>query len=175
MNYFEIMGLPVSFQLDEDLLRKTYYENSKKFHPDFHTLSSPEDQEEALNMSTLNNLAYKTLLDFDKRLKYILELTNTIEQEEKYDLSLDFLMEMMEINEEIMELQLDFDVNRYKKANDSFEAIDHEINELIDSCINLIPTPQKGDKKLMELKDLYYRKKYLLRIKDNLDKFAQRY
>ena len=172
MDYFEIMGIPVSFQLDEDLLRKTYYENSKKYHPDFHTLSNQAEQEKALELSTINNMAYKTLSDFDNRFEYILELTGTIEKGEKYELSPGFLMQMMDINEEIMELQLEYDTGRFDKARVSFTELNNQINDDINNCIHHIPVPKKGKEKLIELKDLYYRKKYLLRIRENLDKFA---
>ena len=164
--------MPVSFQLDEDQLRKIYYENSKKFHPDFHTLSNTERQEESLEMSTLNNLAYKTLSDFDKRFKYILELTETITEGEKYELSPDFLMEMMDFNEELMELQFDFDVSKYEKLRLKFNELELHINDSINNSILNIPVLQKGEESLIPLKDLYYKQKYLLRIKENLDKFA---
>jgi molecular chaperone HscB len=172
MNYFELMGIPVSFQLDEDQLRKKFYENSKKYHPDFHTMSDEDKKEEVLELSTLNNLAFKTLSNFDNRFKYILQLTNTIEEGEKYELSPDFLMEMMDINEELMELQFDFDASKFEELNTIFKNLENNINDSIINRIHSIPFPQEGEEKLNDLKDLYYRKKYLLRIKENLDKFA---
>jgi len=48
-------------------------------------------------MSTLNTRAFQTLSDFDKRMKYILGLKNMIQEGERYELSPEFLMEMMEI------------------------------------------------------------------------------
>jgi molecular chaperone HscB len=38
---------------------------------------------EVLELSTLNNNAYKTLSDFDKRMKYILELKEVLGEEGK--------------------------------------------------------------------------------------------
>ncbi|HRD80271.1 MAG TPA: Fe-S protein assembly co-chaperone HscB, partial [Saprospiraceae bacterium] len=61
MNYFEFFRLPLSFQLDEEALRKAFYANSKKYHPDFYTLESEEKQTEILELSTINNQAYHTL------------------------------------------------------------------------------------------------------------------
>ena len=34
MNYFEFYQLPLSCHPDQDLVKKNYYANSKKYHPD---------------------------------------------------------------------------------------------------------------------------------------------
>ena len=73
MNYFEFYNIPVSFKVDNAALKAIFYSNSKKYHPDFFTLENDEKQAEILELSTLNNEAYKTLKDFDKRMKYILD------------------------------------------------------------------------------------------------------
>ncbi|MEL6867695.1 MAG: DnaJ domain-containing protein, partial [Bacteroidota bacterium] len=74
MNYFEFYELPVSFDLDAERLRKIFYANSRKYHPDFYTQDSAEAQAEALERSTLNNEAYKTLSNADLRMRYVLQL-----------------------------------------------------------------------------------------------------
>src|SRR6185436_7553683 len=99
MNYFEFYDTPVSFMVDEDAVKKKYLELSRKFHPDFFINQSSEKQQEVLEMSTLNTRAFQTLSDFDKRMKYILELKNLIYEGERYELPPGFLMEMMEVNE----------------------------------------------------------------------------
>ena len=81
MNYFEFFDIPVSFFPDEAALKRYYYENSKKYHPDFYTLESEDRQAEVLELSTFNNEAYKTLSDFDKRMKYILTLEDALAEE----------------------------------------------------------------------------------------------
>ena len=60
MNYFEFYNIPVSFNVDKSALKRTFYANSKKSHPDFYTLESEEKQLEVLELSTLNNKAYKS-------------------------------------------------------------------------------------------------------------------
>lgn len=168
MNYFEIMGLPTSFDVDEDLLRKAFYENSKKYHPDFHTMASEEERERVLEMSTLNNKAFNTLKEFDSRLKYILELSGVIEEGEKYELAPDFLMEMMDFNEELMDLQMGGEVSNYEKLRLKFNDLENNLNDSINNSISGFPFREEKEERLNNLKDLYYRKKYLLRIKDSL-------
>ena len=70
MTYFEFYDIPVSFKVDATALKRTFYALSKKYHPDFFTLETAEKQAEILELSTLNSQAYKTLSDFDLRMKY---------------------------------------------------------------------------------------------------------
>ena len=116
MNYFEFFEIPISFKVDEAALKRIFYANSKKYHPDFYTLESEEKQAEILELSTLNNQAYKTLSDFDKRMKYILDLKEILAEEGQNQLPQSFLMEMMDINEVLMELEFDFDTQKFEQA-----------------------------------------------------------
>ncbi|MEY3248664.1 MAG: Fe-S protein assembly co-chaperone HscB, partial [Bacteroidota bacterium] len=94
MNYFEFYDLPVSFHPDDDALRQQYYRKSRQYHPDFHTLSTVEHQEEMQDLSTLNNEAYKTLSDPDRRMRYILELHGLLgEADQSAQLPQAFLLE----------------------------------------------------------------------------------
>ncbi|HNI46089.1 MAG TPA: hypothetical protein PK230_15405, partial [Chitinophagales bacterium] len=72
-NYFEFFDLPVSFLLDEQQLKQRFLRNSKRYHPDFYTLATADEQEYALQMPTLNNEAYRTLASQDQRIMYVLQ------------------------------------------------------------------------------------------------------
>src|ERR1700761_5230210 len=104
MNYFEFYGLHESFTLDDSLLKKKFYQLSKEYHPDFYANEDETKQQEILELSTLNNKAYQTLSDPAKRLEYILRLHNLVSEGAKPQLPSDFLMEMMDINERLMEV-----------------------------------------------------------------------
>ena len=77
MNYFEFYKIPISFKVDEEGIKKQFYRYSKEYHPDFYTLESEEKQAEVLQLSTLNNEAYQTLSNQDRRMKYVLQLKGT--------------------------------------------------------------------------------------------------
>ena len=96
MNYFELYDIPVSFKVDKKALKKKFYELSRKFHPDFYTLEGEAKQAEILELSSLNNEAYKVLKDFNKRMKYVLDLKKIIAEEGKNKIPQAFLMEMMD-------------------------------------------------------------------------------
>ena len=172
MTFFEFYNIPIAFKLDESALKKTFYAHSKKYHPDFHTLEDEDKQDEILELSTLNTEAYKTLSDFDKRMKYILDLKGAMAAEGENKLPQDFLMQMMEINEAIMELEFDFDKTAYNKVFRDVQIIENqqfeEINPVLDSFDDAT-TPQS---ELEKIKNFYLKKRYLLRIRENLSKFA---
>lgn len=173
MNYFEFYGLPESFEIDAALLKKKFYELSKKYHPDFYAAESAEKQEEVLQLSTLNNKAYQILSNADKRVDYILRQHNLLADGDKYPLAPEFLMEMMEINEQLMdaddETTIDQIKTSVKEASDNLEA---ELKQQTGNFSN--KTQQEQDEALKKVLDIYYRKKYLLRITESFNTFAAR-
>jgi molecular chaperone HscB len=174
MDYFEFYDIKESFTPDVALLKKKFYELSKEFHPDFHANASDEKQQEILELSTLNNKAWQTLSDPYKRLEYILRRHNLLEEGAKPQLPGDFLMEMMDINERLMEVD---DAEQLAKLTTEVLAVEDELKLKLEHA-------QKGyaqlndtakEERLNEIADCYYRQKYLLRIKESLDTFAARF
>ena len=113
MNYYEFFELPVTLHLDTRKLRTSYLANSRRYHPDFYTLQDEAARQEALEKSTLNNEAYNTLRKPDTRLRYFLQLHDALPEEGQAKLPQDFLMDMMDVNESLMELQMDYDATAH--------------------------------------------------------------
>ena len=167
MNYFELYDIPESFEIDQAALKRKFLELSKKYHPDFHTLNDEGEQEDALKMSVLNNEAYKTLKNKELLTAYILEL-NGITLGDNDSIPQDFLMEMMDINERLMDVQMD-------PNPESIKAIAAEIDQIRNSLLAVkIQLEQdyivKKDKKLTleRVKSLYLKSKYLNRLNNQL-------
>src|SRR6476469_9185277 len=135
MNYFEFYNIPISFQPDETQIRQKFYELSKTYHPDFFVNDSEEKQQEILDLSTLNNKAYQVLSNKNKRLAYILDLHGELEEGEKYTLPSDFLMEMMEVNEALMELEFDEDTKELNKVKQQVDEIENGLDADLSSAI----------------------------------------
>ena len=177
IDYFKLYKLPVSFTPDQAVVKHTFYELSRLYHPDRFVQEGGAALAEALKMAAMNNEAYKTLKNSDATMAYILKLPVPIgigmEEEEKYALPPAFLMEMMDINEAISE---------YESAPENEDARQMAINalneqlELWDDATRLlVQRYEQGDKSnelLLQVKDQYFRKKYLLRIKERIDRFA---
>ncbi len=149
------------------LLRQKFLVLSKKYHPDFFVNEREEMKLEVLSQSTLNNDAFKTLSNDVLRIGYVLELLGVKAENEKEILPHDFLMEMMDLNEEIMELKnenRDDIKSRVLLLESSLQT------DLKQSCTSF---DLYGDiAELQKVKTIYLKQKYLLRIKESMLKFA---
>ncbi|MDZ4708316.1 MAG: Fe-S protein assembly co-chaperone HscB [Saprospiraceae bacterium] len=164
MNYFEFYGLRPGLLLDLRELKNKFLLFSRQYHPDHFAFQNDSDQSDAEEKSALNNKAYKTLLDPDLRIKYVLELKGRIKEEEILTLSPDFLMEMMEINDLILENP---ELARTQLKNIEL-AIEQEARPVLTSFDYESPAEQD----LNGIKEYYYKRRYILRLMDNLNKFA---
>jgi len=168
MNYFELFEIPVALQIDKTSLPKKYFELSRKYHPDFYTNAASGEQAEMLEKSSMVNKAFKTLQQPDELIKYVLQLKGLLQEEEKYDLAPDFLMEVMEINEELMDLEPGAEPSRLKDLELRIAQLENDMYEPVKPIVELykegITTPQE----LLQVKEYYFRKKYLHRILDKI-------
>lgn len=176
MNYFEFYELPESFFPDEKKLKAKFYEFSRKYHPDFHATASAEKQREILELSTLNTNAYKTLGDPESRMAYILKSHGLLEEGAKNELPADFLMEMMDLNERLMELEFDFEPEALSSLQADFDSVWQGLEGEIAPLLLQYERLPEGEKAnaLQAVKIYYLKRKYLLRIKETLATFANR-
>ena len=158
MNYFELFEIPVSLQVDPALLSKQYVALQKKYHPDFFTQSGEDEQAEALHFSSELNKGLKILRNPDETIKYVLQLKGLLTDDEKYQLPPDFLMEMMELNESLEE-----------GSAAGIEAIQNELYEAVAPIITGFDNTKTTETELLQLKEYYFKKKYLQRILERLD------
>lgn len=158
MNYFELFELPVSFKTDKAALAQKYFELQKKYHPDFFAKGTEYEQQKALEISAQLNKALKILKDQDQTIKYVLQQKGLLEEEEKYQLPPAFLMEMMELNEELSD-------NSVQQIQELENQLYKEVSAIIENYNDATAT---GDD-LLKLKEYYFRKKYLQRILDRLE------
>ncbi len=168
-NYFTLYNLPVSFSPDPVVVKQKYYELSRQYHPDKFANAGSHEHALALRIAAMNNDAYKTLRDADATMAYVLRIAGVLEEEEKYQLPAAFLMEMMDLNEAISDYE---DDTTNTKARETATATLKEQMDEWETATNRLkqqysagaPNPAL----LAQLKDMYMRKKYLLRIADRL-------
>lgn len=164
-DYFAFFELPLSPTVDTAALKKTFYANSKRFHPDFHTLKSDAEQQEALEKSTLNNQGYKVLTDPDRRLKHLLEVKEVLGAEGTNSVPQDFLMEIMDVNEALMELEFDDDPLARQKVTALIDGLETELAESVVEVINQYDDATVTEAELERLKDYYLKRRYLRRLR----------
>jgi molecular chaperone HscB len=164
MNYFELYQIPISLQPDINEIKAKFYALSRKFHPDFYTNETATDQQFALEQSALINKAFKIFNHQTETIKYVLQLKNLIEDEEKYTLSSDFLMDVMELNEQLVEAKIDDDINSIEKVKLQISQLEKDIYEPVKSIIENYQEGITTQEELLQVKEYYFRKKYLNRI-----------
>ncbi len=172
-SYFEFYDLPLSFQIDEAHLKRKFYALSKEYHPDFHANESQEKQDENLELSTINNKAYKVLSDPLKRIEYILELHDLIAEGDKYALPQEFLMDMMDVNEALMDMEFDPDPSRLMTITSEVDQLQASLFDELKQLTDEFDAKTNTDPHtiLLKIRDIWYRQKYLMRIRTSMNKF----
>ncbi len=155
MNYFELYELPISFAIDQTVLRKKYYQLSKKYHPDFYNSTSTITEAENLAMSSLVNKAYTLLQNKQATIAYVLTILGHLTDDEKYQLSPDFLMEVMELNE-----------NMDEDSAAKISALKLELEGSVNPLLNQPDISLLTDVDFKAIKEYYYKIKYLDRLSE---------
>ena len=172
MNYFELFGLPIGFQVDTQKLRAAFMEIQKATHPDKFAQGNPDEQEAALEQSSMANKGYTLLNQKERILPYVLEILGILTPDEKYALEPDFLMEMMDVNETIMDLQFDPDAEKLAQVKAEIANVEQSLNNELLSHTDRFPdvSQDQQEDRLIKIKDIYYRNKYIQRLKESLAK-----
>ncbi len=105
-NYFEIFSIAVSTEPDTEKLKDANRELQQQTHPDRFANSSEAEKRKAMQVTSLINQAFKTILDPASRLQYMLGLKG-VDMNAETDTSMDgeFLMAQMELREEIADIR----------------------------------------------------------------------
>jgi molecular chaperone HscB len=164
MNYFQLFNIPVTLNPDKQLLKQKFYELSRKYHPDFFTQETEMEQAEALELSSQVNKAYKTLKSQNETIRYVLMQKGMLKEEEKYQLPPDFLMEVMELNEQLQDANLDGDAAKMADVKQGIAAMQDDIYRPVKTIIEGYDDTTTTKEELQPVKEYYFKKKYLDRI-----------
>jgi molecular chaperone HscB len=138
VDYFTFFGLPPKLNVDVPALEKTFYELSRRLHPDLNARAGSQEQEWSLEQSSLLNDAYRTLRDPIKRTEYLLHLEGVVLEEQsksateqarasgelkKQIVPPDLLEEVFELNMQLEELRMN------QKMGDEDPALIAEIRK----------------------------------------------
>lgn len=167
-NYFELFELPVSLQPDKAQVRKAYMALSKQHHPDFFVNRDAAQQDNALEMSALLNKAFRTLNNRDETIAYVLRLKGLLEEEEKYNLEPEFLMEMMEVNEALADALMESDATAKEQLYARLRELDQDLFAPVKEIVENYREGSTTNEDLLRVKDYYFKKKYLLRLSGQL-------
>ena len=164
MNYFELFEIPETLSPDVSTIKNRFYELSRKYHPDFYTQSSEKEQADILEKAALLNKAYKVFQNKDALIKYVLIEKGLLVEEEKYALPPEFLMEVMEHNEALMEAKMIIDNSAIDKVKADIQKLQFDIYDPVKSIIDNYTQQKTTTEDLLKVKQYYFQKKYLDRI-----------
>ena len=109
-NFFELFGLPVSYDVDLNTIRQQYMALQKQVHPD--KFANASDREKSLSMQRTSwlNAAQATLIDPVSRASYLLKLKGddfSLENQTTMDAA--FLMQQLDMRERLHSIRKETD------------------------------------------------------------------
>ncbi len=87
------------------------------------------------------------------------------EDEEKYQLPPEFLSEMMELNESLMEV----DDSSLEETQTKISQLEKHLYDTVQNIMEYYNEDNTTGEQLLQVKDYYYKKKYLNRILERLE------
>lgn len=140
-NYFDLFQIDQKFSVDLQKLHVNFRNLQAVVHPDKYSNHSHEEQKSSADWSSLLNKAYTTLQHPIKRGEYMLRVQNVEIPEKNETVNPEFLMEMMERNEEVAELQTQSAIEDYTEVlQKEFKGLCDKLADELDhgSCSNAL-------------------------------------
>lgn len=129
---FDRLGLEPSPRVDAAEIERRYLALSRHLHPDFQARAGADVQQLAVHNSALLNEAYKTLLDDQRRLEYLLSRHDPDALDRNKTLDPAFLMESMEISETVEKAGDDGDTDELARLAKTYRAaVDERLDEAV--------------------------------------------
>lgn len=161
-NYFQIFAIEPDLKIDAPALRSTLHELARKYHPDF----NQENRDNSHSLAEIN-IAYEVLRDFKKRVAYLLFLYRG--KECKMELDAAFLLEMLELNEELEEWQETRDADRRAELLKILQAKIDELRCEYESLFMSFHLQKATEAEVKNLENYLARQQYLERLQNKLN------
>jgi len=171
-NYYDFFGLEHKLDLDLGDLEQRFYALSRKFHPDHFTLKSREEQQYALDASSILNDAYRTLREPLARAGYLLKENGfDIGEQGSKNVPPELLEEVFELNMALEELRGGDSTARAQlaDAHKKFVAMREEADrELAAKFSEYDRTKDRGV--LEQIRSVMNRRKYIRNLVNEVEK-----
>ncbi|XP_033159507.1 iron-sulfur cluster co-chaperone protein HscB [Drosophila mauritiana] len=162
INYFKLLSFPIQFSLESQKLTRSFRQLQTIVHPDKYSNKTSREQTNSADWSSLINKAYKTLSTPIERGQYLLQLEGEQMPQDNSALNKEFLMAMMERNEEVEDAE---DTQTLENLNiqliKELEEMARRLNALFES------------KDLSGVKGTLVEMKYLLSIQNSIKQKQQ--
>ncbi|MEM8593797.1 MAG: Fe-S protein assembly co-chaperone HscB [Pseudomonadota bacterium] len=132
-NYFQLLSLPVAFDVDASALQAAYLTLQTQFHPDRFVNATSQEQRLSVQFIAHLNEAKQCLEDDVKRGYYLLELLHETVPEERTIDDMEFLMAQMELREQGEALVVQGDADALRSFQQSIQAQYEELRSHLSS------------------------------------------
>jgi len=101
-NYFALFGIPVSYDVDLDMIQHRYRELQKAVHPDRYSSASDQERRMSMQQASLINQALHTLKHPVERAMYLMQLKDSqFSMDNQTTVDTGFLMQQLEMREKL--------------------------------------------------------------------------
>ena len=168
IDLFEVMGIPIDFEINSEELEERYRRLSLELHPDFFEAAPEEEKRLSEKASVMLNTAYSTLREPTCRAGYLLFLFAKGKNLNERTLPDGFLQEMFFLQESLDELLESSDSSALNKMNEDLQARHKEIESYYAPLFkNFKDLPEDSDI-LQQLQTHLNAERYLRRLLDRI-------
>jgi molecular chaperone HscB len=162
-DFFQLFDVPVSFEVDLDLIQQRYMELQKAVHPDKFVNASAQEKRISMQHTSRINEALNTLKQPVERAIYLLKLKDMdINFENETTMDAAFLMEQMEMREALSEV---------REKEDPLVELDHiavEIRSKMKNMMNDFSSCYEEDR-LDEARELVRKMQFMQKAKKEVN------
>lgn len=170
-NYFSLLGLPVSFEIDKKRLSQNYHELQKTIHPDKFANASDRDRLLSVQKAAQINDALQTLKKPLQRSIYLLTLFGIELGENDATVDPAFLMEQMELREALS--QVNDKADPLAALDNILDDVKVRIKSAVNNLVTLFgrilaeDTPEEEQQKLLDdVKSQVLKMQFLNRLQE---------
>jgi len=168
IDYFEVLGFPVCFEINSEDLEERYKRLSLVLHPDYFAAVPEEEKRLSEKASAMLNTAYSTLREPTSRAGYLLFLFTKEKNLNERTLPDGFLQEMFFLQESLDELLESSDSSALNKMNEDLRTRHKEIESYYAPLFkNFKDLPEDSDI-LQQLQTHLNAERYLRRLLDRI-------
>ncbi|MGF1754045.1 co-chaperone HscB [Vibrio makurazakiensis] len=163
MNHFELFGLPLQFSLDGSLLSSQFRDLQRQFHPDNFATASERDRLLAVQKAAQINDAYQVLKNPIQRAEYIL-VQHDVDIRSEHQTMQDpmFLMEQMELREELEDIASEYD------PEDALFAFDGKVSKMYKQQLKAVEQ-ELADEAWLVAADGVRKLKFIAKLKNEIE------
>ncbi|HXR75782.1 MAG TPA: Fe-S protein assembly co-chaperone HscB [Bryobacteraceae bacterium] len=176
-DYFEFFGLQRRLVVDAEVLQRRFYELSRQWHPDRFGRRPVEEQNEALEATSVLNDGYRTLRDPMKRAMYVLAQEGfPIGEQRSKNVPPELLEEVFELNMMLEEIRSGDESQRHEleSAGKHFlemrAEIDGHLEGLFQRYDAAAPESESAKQALQEIRNALNKRRYIENLVRDVDR-----